>query len=128
MQEPTMWTIGLPHWWEFVLRAVIVYVFLLPILRLTGKRQVGQLAPFDLVLLLVLGLIEGRPVILIHNGKIDRRAMRSVQRTIHELNVSLRGAGCAGMEEVRFALLENNGQVTVVPREKDAEDPSSQPH
>ena len=29
-----------------------VHVFLLLILRLTGKRQVGQLAPFDLVLLL----------------------------------------------------------------------------
>ena len=45
-----MWNISLPHWWEFVLRAMIVYGFLLLILRLTGKRQVGQLAPFDLVL------------------------------------------------------------------------------
>src|SRR2546429_3568504 len=52
--EQKMWNISLPHWWEFVLRAVIVYGFLLVILRLTGKRQVGQLAPFDLVLLLVL--------------------------------------------------------------------------
>lgn len=41
-------------WWVFVLRAVVVYVFLLALLRITGKRQVGQLAPFDLVLLLVL--------------------------------------------------------------------------
>jgi len=41
-------------WWEFVVRGVIVYVFLLVILRITGKRQTGQLAPFDLVLLLVL--------------------------------------------------------------------------
>src|SRR6184192_4605362 len=49
-----MWTHSLPHWWEFIVRAVIVYLFLLVILRLTGKRQVGQLAPFDLVLLLVL--------------------------------------------------------------------------
>jgi len=31
-----------------------VYVFLIALLRITGKRQVGQLAPFDLVLLLVL--------------------------------------------------------------------------
>src|ERR1700755_2194698 len=123
-----MWTISLPHWWEFVARAIIVYLFLLVILRLTGKRQVGQLAPFDLVLLLVLSnavqnsmnggdhsitggailavtligityfvgyltfrskkleaLIEGRPVILIHNGHIDRKAMRKVQMTMHEL-------------------------------------------
>lgn len=48
-----MWRIAQP-WWEFVLRALLVYGFLLITLRLTGKRQVGQLAPFDLVLLLVL--------------------------------------------------------------------------
>jgi hypothetical protein len=41
-------------WWELVVRAVVVYAFLLVLLRLSGKRQVGQLAPFDLVLLLVL--------------------------------------------------------------------------
>ena len=48
-----MWSLSLP-WWEFILRAAIVYAFLLVILRITGKRQTGQLAPFDLVLLLVL--------------------------------------------------------------------------
>src|ERR1700737_3689060 len=107
-----MWNMSL-GWWEFVLRGLIIYIFLVVILRLTGKRQVGQLAPFDLVLLLVLSnavqnamnggdnsitggvisattlivansivgrltyksktlerLIEGRPDILIHNGKL----------------------------------------------------------
>ena len=48
-----MWNLSLP-WWEFVLRAVIVYAFLILILRMTGKRQIGQMSPFDLVLLLVL--------------------------------------------------------------------------
>jgi uncharacterized membrane protein YcaP (DUF421 family) len=48
-----MWNLSLP-WWEFVLRAVIVYGFLIAVLRLTGKRQIGQMSPFDLVLLLVL--------------------------------------------------------------------------
>lgn len=41
-------------WWEFILRGVVIYIFLLLILRLSGKRQTGQLSPFDLVLLLVL--------------------------------------------------------------------------
>src|SRR6059058_2237480 len=41
-------------WWELVLRSAVVYGFLIVLLRITGKRQVGQLAPFDLVLLLVL--------------------------------------------------------------------------
>ncbi len=49
----SMWKTVQP-WWEFVLRGLLVYGFLLITLRLTGKRQVGQLAPFDLVLLLVL--------------------------------------------------------------------------
>jgi Predicted membrane protein len=48
-----MLNLGVP-WWELILRSAIVYAALLLILRMTGKRQVGQLAPFDLVLLLVL--------------------------------------------------------------------------
>src|ERR1700741_904089 len=48
-----MWNMSL-GWWEFVLRGIIIYLFLIVLLRLSGKRQVGQLAPFDLVLLLVL--------------------------------------------------------------------------
>ena len=48
-----MWNLAVP-WWELVLRAAIVYAFLLVLLRLTGKRQAGQLASFDLVLLLIL--------------------------------------------------------------------------
>src|SRR6202158_4745926 len=48
-----MWNIAVP-WWELIVRSVVVYAFLLILLRLTGKRQIGQLSPFDLVLLLVL--------------------------------------------------------------------------
>jgi uncharacterized membrane protein YcaP (DUF421 family) len=152
-----MWEINLPHWWEFVIRAVVVYGFMLVLLRLTGKRQVGQMAPFDLVLLLVLSnavqnsmnggdnsitgglilastlvsinsavswltyrsktleaLVEGRPVILIHDGKIDHASLAQVKMTTHELDASLRAAGCAGPAEVRFAVLENTGKVSVI--------------
>ena len=41
-------------WWEFVVRGLAVYGFLLVFLRLTGRRQIGQYDPFDLVLLLIL--------------------------------------------------------------------------
>ena len=37
-----MLTLAIP-WFEFVFRGVVVYVFLLLLLPLTGKRQVGQL-------------------------------------------------------------------------------------
>jgi len=41
-------------WWEFIVRGIIVYAFLLVFLRMTGKRNVGQYDPFDLILLLIL--------------------------------------------------------------------------
>lgn len=42
-------------WWEFVLRAVVVYVLVLLMVRLSGKRTVGQLTPFDLLVVVLLG-------------------------------------------------------------------------
>ena len=47
-----MFELSVP-WWELVLRSLIVYFALLFLLRLTGKRQIGQLSPFDLILLLL---------------------------------------------------------------------------
>jgi uncharacterized membrane protein YcaP (DUF421 family) len=42
-------------WWEFLLRAIVVYVVLLFLVRLSGKRAIGQYTPFDLVLIALLG-------------------------------------------------------------------------
>lgn len=150
-------------WWELVLRALATYVFMIVLLRLTGKRQVGQLAPFDLVLLLVLsnavqnsinggdnslvggfisaislvaanytlglltyrskriaGLVEGRPQVLVHNGHLYADVMRKEKVTQHELDAALRAAGVACVEHVHFAILENNGQITVRSRPAEA--------
>ena len=41
-------------WWEFVVRGAVVYVTLLVLVRLSGKRTVGQFTPFDLVVVLLL--------------------------------------------------------------------------
>jgi len=41
-------------WWEFIVRAGTVYIVLLVMVRLTGKRTVGQFTPFDLVVVLLL--------------------------------------------------------------------------
>ena len=155
-----MWNMSLV-WWEFVLRGIIIYVFLIALLRLTGKRQVGQLAPFDLVLLLVLSnavqnamnggdnsviggmisavtlvgvnwivgvltyrskkleaLVEGRPDVLIRDGKLFRQTLENAKLTRHELMTALREAGCASIEEVRAALLENDGSISVIPRSR----------
>lgn len=42
-------------WWEFVLRAIAVYVILLLMLRVAGKRTVGQFTPFDMLVIVLLG-------------------------------------------------------------------------
>jgi len=156
-----MWAMSIP-WWEFVLRAVVVYAFLIAVLRVSGKRQIGQLAPFDLVLLLVLSnavqnamnggdnsliggllsaltlvalnylvglatyrskklerIIEGKPEILIHNGKLFTDVMARAQLTHHELDSALRQQGCESVQDVHFAILENNGSITVTRRHRD---------
>ena len=146
-------------WWELIVRSAVVYAALIFILRLTGKRQVGQLAPFDLVLLLVLSnavqnsmnggdnsligglvsavtlitlnhvigaatfrskrleaLIEGRPLILAHNGRVFEDTLARAQLTHHELQAALRQNGCACIDDVHSAILENNGSISVIPR------------
>ena len=49
--------------WEKVLRSVVVYLFMLLAFRFTGKRQVGQLTPFDLVVLLIISNVVQNAVI-----------------------------------------------------------------
>lgn len=48
-----MFDMSLP-WWEFILRATIVYVLLLAMVRLSGHRTVGQFTPFDLLVVMLL--------------------------------------------------------------------------
>lgn len=51
---PDLFALSMP-WWEFVLRAVIVYVVVLAMVRLAGKRALGQFTAFDMLLLVLLG-------------------------------------------------------------------------
>ena len=48
-----MWQLSAPAW-QFIVRGLLVFGFVLLFLRLSGKRQVGQMTPFDLVLLLLI--------------------------------------------------------------------------
>lgn len=42
-------------WWAFTLRGVVVYLIVLLLLRLSGKRAFGDMAAFDIVVLMVVG-------------------------------------------------------------------------
>lgn len=150
-----MFTLSVP-WWEFIVRGVAIYLFLLILLRVTGKRQISQMSPFDLVLLLILSnavqnsmnagdnslvggiisattlvglnygigiltyrskrlerLVEGRAQLVVHDGKIFEDVMREASITREELETMLREAGFFALKDVRLAVLENNGKISV---------------
>lgn len=48
-----MFEMSLP-WWEFVLRGVIIYCALLVMVRVSGRRTIGQFTPFDLLVVMLL--------------------------------------------------------------------------
>lgn len=143
---------------EKVFRSVIVYVFIVFAFRFTGKRQVGQLTPFDLVVLLLIAnvvqnavigndnslgggliggitilalnygfvevtyrskrarrLLEAQPTLLIHNGRILEENLRRERVTHDDLLTALRRNGVVEPSKVRFAVLEENGGISVVP-------------
>lgn len=148
------------HWWELILRGLLIYGFLILILRATGKRQIGQMSPFDLVLLMVLSnavqnsmnggdnsvagglilavtlvtanwvvgkitsssrvmeqLIEGNPQVLFHNGKVYDQVLSDSQITHQELIAAVHKAGYADLNNIRAAILENDGTISVIPKQ-----------
>ena len=42
-------------WWTFVLRGLVIYLMVMALMRISGKRTVGQFTPFDLILLILIG-------------------------------------------------------------------------
>jgi uncharacterized membrane protein YcaP (DUF421 family) len=71
-------------WWEYVVRATVIYLVLLAMVRLTGKRTVGQFTPFDLLVVMLLS--EGVSGSL-NGGDESLQAGLIVAATLMVLNV-----------------------------------------
>ena len=140
-------------------RTVILYMVLILGLRRTGKRQIGELEPNELVLtmlisdlaavpmqdfgipllagiipimtLLALALLLsqlflhnlkfrnlfcGTPSLLIRNGEVQQEELRKNRYTLDELLEELRGQGISSIRDVKYAVLENSGKLSVLPR------------
>ncbi|MBI1750526.1 MAG: DUF421 domain-containing protein [Acidobacteria bacterium] len=152
------------HFWlpeipvlEKILRSLVVYLFLLAVFRIIGKRQVGQMTPFDLIVLLMIsnvlqnamigpdnsvlgGLlgattvllanwmvsraaaasrkleraIEGVPTVLVHHGHVIEANLRRENFSREDLLSNLRSQGVFDVEEVRAAILEPSGKLSVL--------------
>lgn len=145
---------------EVVLRTAIVYLFVVTALRLSGKREVGQMSVLELVVILVIsdavqnsmvgdnisvwgGLVavatllaldfglkaltrrsgrlreavEGEPRLLVRDGHLLERAIGEEGLEIEEVHAAIRSHGLAGLDDVRFAVLETDGSISVIPRD-----------
>ncbi|MFJ7744192.1 DUF421 domain-containing protein [Peribacillus sp. NPDC097295] len=139
------------------LRTLFVYLFILLLFRLMGKREVGELSILDLVVSIMIGdiavlvleendkpflktifpmfvlamvqimlaffslksvkfryLMDGRPQIIINQGKIDEKVMRSQRYNFNDLLTQLREQGISDLNEVQFAILESSGKLSVI--------------
>lgn len=141
------------------IRSIILYLFLLVAMRLMGKRQLGELQPFELAITLVASelacipmadssipilygiipifslfivhilitkiatksvkfrkFLNGKPVIIIEKGNILPSVMKELNMNIDDIMESLRGAGYFNPSEVEYAILETNGNMSVLPK------------
>jgi len=142
---------------EIVLRVALIYLFLVVVMRLSGKREVGQMSILELIVVLLisdavqnsmvgdntswwggmvavltlLGLdyafslltlrskrlrkvIEGEPRLLVRDGKILRKAVREEKVELDEVTRAIRAHGLARVEDVRLAVLETDGSISVI--------------
>ena len=60
-------------------------------------------------------LVCGLPAVLIRDGQVQQKAMKANRYTLDELLEQLRGQGLSGIQEVKYAVLENSGQLSVLP-------------
>lgn len=140
-------------------RTLVLYIVVVIVMRIMGKRQIGQLQPFELVVAimiselaavpmqntgipLIYGIIPiatlliaqmllslislksvkaraaicGRPSILIENGKINEKVLMKEMYTINDLLEQLRSKDISNIADVEFAILETNGQISVIPK------------
>ena len=59
-------------------------------------------------------LLNGKSVVIIKNGTIDQKAMRSVRMSVVDLIEQLRNKDVFNVEDVAFAVLEVNGNLSVL--------------
>ena len=100
-------------WWEIVLRASIVYFVLLALLRLSGKRTVGQFTPFDLLVLVLLGdAVQGSMIAgdqSLQGGLILTATLLGWNRVVGY--VTARSEPVAKVVEGKADILARNGEV-----------------
>ena len=66
--------------------------------------------------------IYGKPIILVYQGKPDQRAMEKARVTIDDLLEAMRSNGIVRVADVNFAILETNGNMSIIPKQNPSVD------
>jgi uncharacterized membrane protein YcaP (DUF421 family) len=66
--------------------------------------------------------VDGKPTVLIHNGKIDEKEMKKQRYNHDDLLLQLREKDVFNLADVEFAVLEPSGSLSVLKKEKQSPD------
>jgi uncharacterized membrane protein YcaP (DUF421 family) len=121
---------------DSVLRALAVYVFLLVIFRVAGKRTMAQVTVFDFVLLLIISEATQQAMIgqdfsitnailVISTLIAAERGLTWVQRRFKQERIDIseilaaarQTQGLARLDQIKYAVLEQTGGISIVPKE-----------
>lgn len=63
-------------------------------------------------------MMTGKPSVIVHNGKLMEKEMKKQRFNSDDLNEQLRIQGYTGIKDIHFAILETNGQLSIIPKPK----------
>ena len=99
------------------IRTAIIFIVLLVIMRLMGKRQIGEMQPFELVITLLIAELACIPMADVNKNGIDDYQLKRNNLDVSDLIESLRSAGYFSLDAVDYALYEANGTFSALPRQ-----------
>ena len=102
-----------------LVRTLIMYAAILASVRLMGKRQISQLQTSELVVTLLISELAVMPIQQhnepLWNGLIPMQdQLRRLRMSTEDLFEELRLAGAFALEDVAYAIVETNGQLSVL--------------
>ena len=100
-------------WWHFVLRGLVMYVLVTVLMRMSGKRAMGQFTPFDMILLILAGNTVQNGI---NGGDNSLSGACLMAGTLFALNwlvawMSSRSIGFRWLVEGRPTLLAEDGRI-----------------
>lgn len=145
---------------QIIYKTILCYFFILFCLKIMGKREIGEISAFDIVVFFIISelfslslnepehsilrsiipvsiivflqlvtalislyvpkfrsLMEGKKSYLIYKGVIQQNEMKRQRYTIEDMMAQLRMKEIQTPQDVEYAILENNGELTIIKKD-----------